>query len=304
VLGIFPPELIESAAHPNIIEFAEAAKGVPDIRPDAYKHSRGTVEIRAGSVGATGAAKLAARGATAAGAGLVRLIADEDTWPVLAAGETGTMVKKENSSGLFAPEADAHLIGPGWGTGEVRSRTLRELLRRTETTFVLDADAIRLVSEDGMEERLPDGTIVTPHPGEFALFAGCSKTEIDVDPDPVLLRTAERRNAVVILKGHVMRVAAPDGRLAYVDGMEPVLAVGGSGDVLAGLAAGLAARARRAAKDAAAAYDPFPIAVAAAALLIEAGRRTRPERGFCDACEFAAAAGKIAGAAWMRTFQS
>lgn len=301
VLGIFPPELLEGSGRIEVVDFAAASRRLPPVAPDSYKHRRGLVEIRAGSVGATGAAKLAARGAAAAGAGLIRLVADEETWPILAASETGAMVKKDTPDG-FSPPADACLVGPGWGGGASRKETLRALLAAAGTALVLDADAIRLVSGEGWEERLPDGSIATPHPGEFALFSGTPKDELDFDPDPVLLETAARRNAVVILKGHVMRVAAPDGRIAYVDGMEPVLAVGGSGDVLAGLAAGLAARARRGAAEAGAAYDPFPVAVAAAALLVEAGRAARRERGFCDAAEFAAAAGKIAGDAWLRTY--
>lgn len=304
ILGIFPAPLLDETNRTKLVDFAAASAKIPAVPLDAFKHRRGLLEIRAGSVGATGAAKLAVRGATAAGAGLIRLIVDEELWPILASSETGAMVRKASASTDSSPSADAFLIGPGWGVGGERSKCLRSVLSIRDATFVLDADAVRIYAQSADDERLPEGTIITPHPGEFAVFAGCRKEDLEIDPDPVLLKIAAHKNATVILKGHVMRIAAPDGRLTYVDGMEPVLSVGGSGDVLAGLVAGIAARLYRTAKDSGTAYDPFPVAVAAATLLIEAGKRAKTDFGFCDAAEFAVSAGKIAGRAWLKAFPS
>ncbi|MFA6505190.1 MAG: bifunctional ADP-dependent NAD(P)H-hydrate dehydratase/NAD(P)H-hydrate epimerase [Treponemataceae bacterium] len=301
VFGIFPSALLNERSYTNIFDFPSAALRIPPVPQDAYKHRRGTVEIHAGSVGATGAAKLAVRGAAAAGAGLIRVIADADTWPILAASESGAMVKNgEQNHGDSAP-ADTYVIGPGWGVSDDRRKTLRRLLD-TDASFVLDADAIRMLAstERDMPKLFSGKVIITPHPGEFSIFAGCPKNETDINPDPILLKTAAERNVVILFKGHVMRVAAPDGRIAYIDGVEPILAVGGSGDVLTGLTAGIAARTYKMAVESNTAYDPFPVAVAAAALLIEAGKKAHLERGFCDPSEFAFFAGKIACDAWIK----
>ncbi len=302
IRGIFPSGLVSGGEGIEVTDFSAAAKLIPPVPGDAYKHRRGLVEIHAGSAGTTGAAKLAARGAAAAGAGLIRLIADQDTWPILAASETGTMVKPPSRAEADLPPADAYLIGPGWGTGDGRAAELRRLFTLPGTAsanaaFVLDADALRILARDNM--KLPPATLLTPHPGEFACLVSCGKDQLEADPDPLLLGAAARFGATIVLKGHVMRIAAPDGRLAYVDGMEPVLSVGGSGDGLAGLAAGLAARERRRTAEGGLPFDPYPSAVAAAALLVEAGRAARRERGFCDAAEFAAAAGRLAGGVWL-----
>jgi NAD(P)H-hydrate epimerase len=146
-------------------------------------------------------------------------------------------------------------------------------------------------------------TILTPHPLEFSDFIGIPKDRVLENPDPYLHLAAKEKNVVIILKGHVTRIAAPDGRLCYIDGLSPVLATGGTGDVLAGLVAGLVARAKKTAdcngETSKAGFDPFPSAVAAAALLVEAGKAAQEDAGFCDAADFARMAGRIAGAAWL-----
>jgi hypothetical protein len=106
--------------------------------------------------------------------------------------------------------------------------------------LILDADAILLA-----KDRVFHGNaLLTPHPGELAAYTGVSKDEILADPAPPLLKLAEGKNAVILFKSHVMYVASPDGRLGIIDGMAPVLGMGGSGDLLAGLCAGIAARYR------------------------------------------------------------
>ncbi len=301
VSGVFPASLLEAVPGIPIVSLIEAAAAIPPVPPDAYKHRRGLVEIHAGSVGAVGAAKLAARGAAAAGAGLVRIVADPDIWMPLAASESGAMVRRKGSAegGREAP-ADAYLIGPGWGPGPGRRDELENLLSR-DGAFVLDADALALLAphEGDAGSALPPTSIATPHPREFSRFACVDQRVVETDPDGPLLEEAAKRGATIILKGHLMRVAAPDGRLAYVDGMEPVLATGGSGDVLAGLVAALAARSFRAAGEGGGAFDPFSCALAGAALLVEAGKAARKEAGFCDAAEFARQAARIAGRLWL-----
>jgi NAD(P)H-hydrate epimerase len=151
--GIFPQSLINQFEGVPLMDWESLFPLIDPVKPEAYKHQRGVVEIRAGSPGSTGAAKLAARGAQAAGAGMVRLIADPSIYPILAGGAWGIMVVPgdvvknpgpENPGGRFSP--GAALAGPGWGTGPDRARLLQNYLAQEEEgmPLILDADAIAL----------------------------------------------------------------------------------------------------------------------------------------------------------------
>jgi NAD(P)H-hydrate epimerase len=300
---IFPPRLLDSRRGPELIEWEHIRRTLPQIRGDAYKHQRGLVEIRAGSAGSAGAARIAARGAQAAGAGLVRLVADDSIYPILAAGAGGIMVVPAGTAQPGAPEPDpggsaasapsfhpdAMLLGPGWGKTPDRPLILRNALIREGQgmPLILDADAIPLAKDLVFH----GNAILTPHPGEFAALTGIPKEEALARPGPVLERAAREKQAVILFKGHVTVIAGPEGRLGYLDGMEPVLATGGSGDLLAGLCAALAARAVRAG-----CFDPYNCAAAAAALLLKAAESADI---FLDPLELADRVAAAAASAWL-----
>jgi NAD(P)H-hydrate epimerase len=133
----------------------------------------------------------------------------------------------------------ALLVGPGWGLAAERAEWLGRLLA-LGLPGVLDADGITLLA--GLPApRLGGRWVLTPHPGEFARLAGLPVAELLADPLPTLLSWSARLEAVILLKGHCSYVASPDGRYWILDGMNPALATGGSGDVLAGIVGGLAA---------------------------------------------------------------
>ncbi|MDR1566698.1 MAG: bifunctional ADP-dependent NAD(P)H-hydrate dehydratase/NAD(P)H-hydrate epimerase [Treponema sp.] len=292
VRNVFPAALLERRGSPELLDWEGARMLIPQVKADAYKHLRGTVEIRAGAPGASGAALIAARGAQAAGAGLVRLVVDDDIYPILASGAGGVMVAPESlensAPGRFKP--GALLLGPGWGrTGGRAARLEQSLeLEKNGVPLVLDADALALARD----KQFHGNAILTPHPGEFSEYTGISIEEILRRPAPLLLETAQKKKCVIILKGHVIFVAGFDGRLAVIDGMAPGLAAGGSGDLLAGFCAALAARA--AGKE-----GGYSCACAAAALLIAAGKSQGLALRFTDPLEVAGAAADLAGRAWM-----
>jgi len=302
VEGIFPPALIDKYREAEIVEWKSASTKILPVLPTAYKYERGLVEIRAGSPGATGAARLAARGAQAAGAGLVRLIVDPSLYPIIAPGCSGIMVVPGGASGndtensRFTPAAV--LLGPGWGRGEDRMRLLESYLplERQGLPLILDADAIALAKNITFN----GNTLLTPHPGEFAAYTGLSKDEILGNPLPSLRRCAAEKKAHILYKSHILYVVSPDGRVGVIDGMNPALAAGGSGDVLAGLCAAIAARSSLQQKDS---FDMYACACAAASLLVQAAlpaAKTKNIAGtFFDPGELAQAAAAIAGAAWL-----
>ncbi|MDR2053745.1 MAG: bifunctional ADP-dependent NAD(P)H-hydrate dehydratase/NAD(P)H-hydrate epimerase [Treponema sp.] len=301
--GIFPSALVEKYGEAELAGWETMRGRIPAVAPDAYKYTRGVAEIRAGSAGSAGAARIAAKGAQAAGAGLVRLAVDAALYPVLAASADGIMVFESGSaaddSGRFMP--DAVLLGPGWGKNAGRKETLEAALKQEGegTPLILDADAIALA-----KGRVFHGSaILTPHPGELANFAGVSREELADDPLSILKRVSREANAVILFKTEVLIVAAPEGagfRLAVVDGMTPVLGAGGSGDLLAGLCAGIAARLRAQSLrgGSAAPVDVFSCAAAAAALLVACAKEPASRR-FADPLELARSAAALAGDAWL-----
>jgi NAD(P)H-hydrate epimerase len=339
VTGVFPKRLLcddrDSGPGRNPPENAflfgwkDARALVPAVPPDAYKYSRGLVEIHACDYGSCGAGRIAAKGA-AAGAGLVRLVVDDELYPVLASGADGVMVVPASRAGGIAsetqtpetqtpeagrPEAgrpasgrsetqprfrpDAVLLGPGWGRDKRRLETLEKALEQEAkgVPLVLDADGIVLAKEyfriRGKSPRFNGMTILTPHAGELETLSGIEKETLLSKPH-LIAKLAVEYNAVLVFKSHVTVIASPGPEpLAYVDGMMPSLAAGGSGDLLAGFCAGIAARSGAENKPGAL----FSAAVAAASLLEETGRRRKAVFG--DPVKLADLASRIAGSAWL-----
>jgi hydroxyethylthiazole kinase-like uncharacterized protein yjeF len=224
----------------------------PIPRVDGHKYSRGHAVVVSGGLSFTGAARLAARGALRAGAGLVTIASPPDALIVNAAASLAVMVRRiDGVQGLAALLSDKRLnaivLGPGSGVGEPTREMVLAALGGNRAV-VLDADALTSFAEDpaplvaGMAGRSA-ATVVTPHEGEFArLFNSISempKGESKLDRARAAARATQ---AVVLLKGPDTVVAAPDGRAAIAENAPPWLATAGAGDVLAGFAAGLLAQ--------------------------------------------------------------
>jgi hydroxyethylthiazole kinase-like uncharacterized protein yjeF len=233
----------------------------PDFWGDAYplpridgnKYSRGHVLAVSGDAASTGAARLAARGALRAGAGLVTVASPRDALAINAAALTAVMVRPVDTAVEFAgllgdKRYNSCMIGPGVGTGE-RTCDFVHTALSAQRYLVLDADA--LTSFAAMPERLfesirssPDAAVVlTPHEGEFPrLFSDLSNKYPGRSKLERVRAAAERSGAVVLLKGPDTTIAAPDGRATIAANAPPWLATAGAGDVLAGIIAGLLAQ--------------------------------------------------------------
>ena len=228
---------------------------LPRPSADSHKYARGAVLVLSGSGHHTGAARLAARAALRAGAGIVAVASPPDAVAVNAAQLTAVMVAPfagaREFEALIADERRrAIALGPGAGVGSA----LRKLIAAALTTpaknrtIVLDADA--LVSFAGDAPRLAaliarggHQAVLTPHEGEFGrLFEGAGDVDLDDDKLARARAAARLMGAVVLVKGADTVVAAPDGRASIGWDLPPWLATAGSGDVLAGLVAGLAAQ--------------------------------------------------------------
>ena len=226
------------------------AKSFPLPRVDGHKYTRGHAAVVSGGPSFTGAARLAARGALRAGAGLVTIATPREALAVNAAANLAVMVRPVDGADELAhflddPRRNVVLLGPGGGVGQLM-RDLVLTALKGERAVVLDADALTSFAEEPQTlcaaiRGRAKVTVMTPHEGEFSrLF------KILADEAPSKLerarRAAETSGAVVLLKGPDTVVAAPDGRAAIADNAPPWLATAGSGDVLAGIVAGCLAQ--------------------------------------------------------------
>ena len=245
----FPPQLIDDDSIPGTMLTAEEAGAmVPPLAPAAYKNVRGTVGVFAGSEGTTGAGVLAARAAAHSRAGLVTLFLEREVHTAAASQLSSVMVRPvdyaaapaELPSPLPIERFNARVVGPGWGRAESRRRWLEALV--ASGSGVLDADGLSILAEDDAIPRpFRHPWVLTPHPGEFSRLLGVARDDVLADPVAHVLAAAASFGCVVVLKSHVTYIASPSGRYWVLDGMNPALGTGGSGDVLAGTIGGLLA---------------------------------------------------------------
>ena len=235
---------------------AHAGSRLP-ARPSAgHKGSFGHALIVAGSEGKTGAAALAAEGAARAGVGLVTIACpaglndileikctEAMTAPVADTPERAFAASAAESILALAATRDALGLGPGIGSREETQALVVSLAKRLEVPLAVDADGLVPFARepDWLRERQAP-TVLTPHPGEAARLLGVGVGEINCDRPAAARELAARFGSVVALKGAATVIAAPDGRIAINPTGSPVLATGGTGDVLLGMVTGLLAQ--------------------------------------------------------------
>jgi hydroxyethylthiazole kinase-like uncharacterized protein yjeF len=225
----------------------------PIPRAEGHKYARGHAVVVSGGISTTGAARLAARGALRAGAGLVTIASPRDALAVNAAANLAIMVRPVDGAGeLTAFLADRRLnavvLGPGGGVGE-GMRALVTAALAGERAAVLDADALTSFADDpaalvqALAARAGAATVLTPHEGEFSrLFKSVPAVSDSISKLDKARAAARRMHCIILVKGPDTVVAAPDGRAAIAENCPPWLATAGSGDVLAGMIAGLLAQ--------------------------------------------------------------
>lgn len=236
----------------------------PEPQAGGHKYDRGHAVVVSGPSWSTGAARLAARGALRAGAGLVTIASPREALAVNAAESLAVMVRPvDGAAELTKFLADRRLnavaIGPGLGVGEATCERALAVLDG-ERAVVLDADAITSFAAaperlaKALSARSGAATILTPHEGEFSRYFGDLDKETKVGSKLGRARLAAKlTRAVIVLKGADTVTAAPDGRAAISANAPPYLATAGAGDVLTGIATGLLAQGMAAFEAAAAA---------------------------------------------------
>jgi len=222
---------------------------------DSHKGDYGHVLTVAGSVGKTGAAGLTAKSALLAGAGLVTLATPAPCLPVAAGHMLEVMTEPLDAtdSGGVSSKAfdysrveallekkDALAVGPGLGGHAETVEFVRRLVEETTLPVVLDADGINAFV--GQLDRLKGRErflVLTPHPGEFARLLDRAITDVQADRVGLARDFAQQHSLHLVLKGHRTIYASPSGQVFVNATGNPGMATGGSGDVLAGILAGL-----------------------------------------------------------------
>lgn len=261
----------------------ETAKALLPVRDDRQaKWHFGRTILVCGSAAMSGAALLSAQGALRSGAGLVQLCSVAE---VIAAARTAVpealllpaeqsvngVISGDAASGILsqAEKAQSLLIGCGLGITDHGYRLLKSLTANYAGTVVIDADGLNVLAEHlTLLYNVPERCILTPHIGEFCRLSGLTREQVEQDVQGAATDFAAKYRCVVVLKG--ARTVITDGDRAYVlDCPNSGMAKGGSGDVLAGLAAGLCAQMP---------HKPLESAALAAYLHSRAGLLAREKR--------------------------
>ena len=286
----------------EVITLEMVREWLPLRPPDAHKGTFGKTLIVAGSINYTGAAYLSGAAATRAGAGLVTLALPASIHAAVAARlAEATYLLLPHELGVVASSAapvlseqmegyDALLLGPGLGRERETVAFVESLLgsggRRKRLGFayaeeseapplilpplVVDADGLNILAQmESWQERLPPGSILTPHPGEMARLMGCAISDVQAGRVTVARSQAVAWGQVIVLKGAFTVVAAPDGRTGIGPFANAGLATAGTGDVLAGTIVALRAQG----------LGAFEAAAASAYLHGLAGELARAEMG-------------------------
>ena len=254
VADIGVPEELTAEIAVELIGPEDVQRWLPSRPMDAHKGTFGKALIAGGSLNYTGAAYLSAAAATRAGAGLVTLAIPlplhaalagalpEVTWLPLPGPEGVHTAPGAAKLLCDTADYDALLVGPGLTSTEDAQGFVDTLfsgagLPKDEWSglLVVDADALNLLAKlPDWPDRLPPGSILTPHPGEMARLTGMAVSEVNARRIENARRWAAQWGHIVLLKGPHTVIAAPDGRTAVLPFALPVLATAGSGDVLAG----------------------------------------------------------------------
>ncbi len=264
-IGI-PSEFIEALeSETELITPADLAPLFPRRPRSAHKGDFGHLLCIGGSKGFSGAIAMASKAALRSGAGLISAFVPEAIHSLVAATVPEAMVHSSFPDGKWT----AVLVGPGMGRSATTREQVLHLLESSKVPVVLDADAITVLADhiDAIAAASCP-VILTPHPGEFAALFDLKVDEVQEDRLTMARMAAARLRATVVLKGAGTIVAAPDRPAGINMTGNPGMASGGSGDVLAGLLAGLAAQG----------MDPFEAACAAVWLHGHAGDLAAAEK--------------------------
>ncbi|MBN1446867.1 MAG: NAD(P)H-hydrate dehydratase [Bacteroidetes bacterium] len=239
-----------------LLDLSDIEHWLPRRSFDAHKYQLGSVFVLAGSIGLTGAAAMASRGALRSGAGIVHLGIPQSLNATMEAKLTEVMTVpcSETSEGSLSlngydaileriDAATVSIIGPGISRQYETQNLVRKLIEHATAPLLLDADALYALSGhlDLLHQSQAD-IILTPHVGEFARLVSQSKQEIETKRIDIAHTFAVEFGVTLVLKGAPTVIATRDGTVYINSTGNPGMATAGAGDVLSGIIAGFAAQ--------------------------------------------------------------
>lgn len=257
-IGIPEQLLCQEEIKENLVTGAYVCSQLPLRKLDGHKGSSGRVLILAGSPGMTGAAALAGEAALRGGAGLVYVGTAAELRPLLEAklkevivlgfpGDGRGNLLAEGSTEIltWARSCQALALGPGLQAGKETLSLIKKLAGELSVPMVIDAGGLTALSQEPEPDFLKEPHppfILTPHPGEMARLVGSDTADVQKDRWGVAARQAAAWQVVLVLKGAYSVIALPDGEIYINPAGNPVLSTAGTGDLLTGLIAALAAQ--------------------------------------------------------------
>lgn len=235
-------------------------RAVPNRPDNANKGTMGTLLSICGSFGMAGAAILAGKSALRCGVGLEKLAMPKSIYPIAAGSilESVFLPLSETSDGkisrtnipsllLEAKKSTAVLLGCGLSVCDDTKALVKSFVENCTAPMVLDADALNCIADNPeiLKKRKSD-IIITPHPGEMGRLCGITAKEVNAGRADVALSFAKKYGVITVLKGSGTIIASPNGQALLNTTGNSGMATGGSGDVLAGMTAGLLAQGKSA----------------------------------------------------------
>ena len=238
----FPPALLESnTLKINWLTAKTVRDLMPQRSPTAHKGSCGHVLVIGGAVGMTGAIALSSLGALRAGAGLVTAGIQAENFFTEKPAEVMALSWDRIIDQL--DKAAAVVFGPGASTGGSSRDLLKELLAKSKSPMVIDADGLNLLVTESIDLRkLELPIILTPHPGEMSRLSGLPIAKIQKNRIEVARRFAKELGVTLLLKGARSIIADKDGNIFINPTGNAGMATAGMGDALAGIIGGLLAQ--------------------------------------------------------------
>lgn len=214
----------------------------------SHKGTFGHALLICGGYGKMGAAVLAGAACLRSGVGLTSLHIPKRGYSIIQTAIPEAMASIDPDEEVFSSAKKIEFknfsaigLGCGWGLSDKTAKAFEELLEQVQNPMVIDADALNLLSRDKkLLEKVPEGSILTPHPGEFRRLFG--KSQNDFERNKKQREAAEKYQLNILLKGAYSCLATPDGNCYFNSTGNPGMATGGSGDVLTGLITGLLAQ--------------------------------------------------------------
>jgi len=254
-IGLTPQMVAAAPPRGRLSGHDELRAFLPKRPLSGHKGDFGHVLLAGGAKGKTGALVLAAQGAARSGAALVTALHPASLSVIYESKltEVMTMELPEDEPGELSAAAGDLIVeyglgrqtlalGPGLGLGKGAVQAVLKVIERCELPLVLDADALTALTGRLTSLKNQKSAVLTPHPGEAARLLGCAPADIQNDRLGSARQIAAQSGAVTVLKGRHTIIAEPEGEFFLNPNGGPHLAVGGSGDLLTGLIAGLLAQ--------------------------------------------------------------